>query len=206
MATDIELGNYALSFIGVSERITALDESSVASSQCTLFLPLAKSFALIEFPWSFAKRYDSALTLEGGTLSVPFNDDWQFAYRLPATHLKVRRIVQGGRLRPDRDTDPIPFETMDNGTNRLLLTDWETPTVEYTHDVDPARYPSHFAVVVAWKLAEFIAPALAKDPAKTTDLAVKMYARSLRIAAAIHHNERQDEINAIDAEWIRGRG
>jgi hypothetical protein len=209
--TDIQICNMALGNIGVSQRITTLNDSTMEAQQCNLYYEVAQKESFEAFHWPFARRFKDDLTLVGGTTSTPYNNDWQYAYRYPVPEgdpvfdvcARVIRISRASLGR--RDPAPAPFLIGSDDTGRLILTNEEDPTIEYTRYIyDEEQYPILFATAMSWKLASYIAPALAKDPVKALDLTEKVFNARIDMARAVALNEGQLEEDQ-EASWIQGR-
>jgi hypothetical protein len=209
--SQLSISNKALSNIGVATRIASVSEQTTEALQCALFFEQAQKGTFEAFPWPFATRYATSLTLVGGTSATPYNDEWQYAYRYPPQEgdpavdvcARVLQIVRPGAMR--RETTPIPFRIGSDETGRLILTDWEDPTIRYTRYIyDFAQYTQLFVETLSWKLANLIAPTLAKDPVKTMDLTEKVFYARLSTAQAVALSEGQFEED-LDAEWVRER-
>ena len=209
--SQLSISNKALANVGVASRIANLSEQTTEALQCGLFFEQARMGTFEAFPWPFANRYATSLTLVGGTSATPYNNEWQYAYRYPPAEgspaveicARVLRIVQPGLSR--RDPKPIPFRIGSDNTGRLILTDWEDPTILYTRYIyDFAQYTQLFVEALTWKLANLIAPSLAKDPVKTMDLTEKVFYARLSTARAVALSESQFEED-LDAEWVRER-
>ncbi|MGC8073889.1 hypothetical protein ACP3W1_25340, partial [Salmonella enterica] len=57
MSSIVDIANMALSHIGNSERINALDEASAQAEQCSLFFEPCVDEVLRAIPWGFATAF-----------------------------------------------------------------------------------------------------------------------------------------------------
>lgn len=162
------------------------------------------------------------------------NPDWVYAYRVPASCVAVRRIVQPG-VKRGFDPDPPAFRMGHDSRGALLFTNEENPTIEYTDRIAGVVYFADdlFRDAFAWRMAAALAPSIAQ-----TDLAIpeqhgrgpeqrpkerkpteaqlrervalyamQQYRLAINKAQASAGNEQQpqDRDGFGDAEWIRGR-
>lgn len=198
MFSDIEICNIALGRIGVSQKIESLTELSNEAAVLSTFIEQVREAVLRDFPWPFATKFLSLALVE----SDP-NDDWDYAYRYPIDCVKLRRIVNtAGRT----DATRIPFRLAHDAQGRLIWTDEENATVEYTARVtDPLLYDGIFASVFAWRLATEAATALTGgDAYKMGKRALEMYYLELEKARNEALNEEQSD-EPPDSEFIRVR-
>lgn len=168
MAANVEVANLALVKIG-ARTIAALspDQSREAAAVNLVFEHELRA-TLRDYSWKFAKRYDTALVLVGGTDTVPVNPDWQYSYRLPADYVAVRRLPTDGTGR-SFEREPNTFEVSTDAVGDLLFTNVMTDVLnlEYTARIANAvlRSDHLFREALGWRLAAALAPSLAQpDP------------------------------------------
>lgn len=188
--------NVALSYIGAGKQISSLTEvGSTAASTCNLHYDAARKEVLQELNWPFARKYvDLGLVAEDPTT------EWGYAYRYPSDCLKVRRIVTGIR----NDPNPPPFEIGQDDQGKLIYTDQDEATIEYTKDEENyARFDAMFDDALSWKLGGKIAPSLSKLKG-AVDLCMKQYLIALSVAGARAFNQEEGS-DTPDAESVRVR-
>lgn len=210
-AAQLGICNAALLHLA-NKAIRSLTDASEAAAACLLFYDQVRDEVLREFRWPFATRF-AALTLVGGTSTVPVTTEWGYSYRLPADCLAPRRILSGTR-RETRD-DRVPFDTASDDSGGLLYTDQppvdatsttpQLPQLEYTALVAEARFPSDFTQALSLKLAFYVAPALTGgDPQKLGARAGQIYEAMLARSEYNAALERQRDPEP-DSEFIRAR-
>jgi hypothetical protein len=176
--TDFEICNLALLRIGVTKKITSLDDSpeaSVASQACALLFPLMRDRLLEEYEWPFAHRR-SLLT---AAVPVPERGDWFFAYALPADCVVPRDIV------PESKRYPWTVEASDDAKKQWLLCNVEDVEISYTARIaNPALWPAAFVDALAWRLgAELVMP-LAAAPERE-GIALRRFEVALDVAQVV---------------------
>jgi hypothetical protein len=205
MASVIDICNMALSRIGNSQRINALDEASIQAEQCSLFYELARDFVLRDYAWNFARAYASLAQV------ADTNDPgYPYAYAIPTDCLKIRQIVNnvfpawyGSPFndclqRPN--VQAIPYRV----SGQVLATSITPVTLEYTQQVtNPELFDPMFVSALAWRLGAHIAPALAKDQ-NIAQGCEAMYRAEIAQAAAAMLNEGASTYMA-ESSFITGR-
>jgi hypothetical protein len=233
-AANIDVANLALIRIGAQTITNLTSDQSREALAVRLIFENELRATLRDFPWPFAREYANTLTLVSGTAEEAVNDDWQYAYRLPADYVRVRRLVSP--LGQTFDPEPYTFQVGRDATGWLLFTDQEEPVLEYTvrrecavEQADPL-----FRDAFAWRLAASLAPSLAqvdpeqaeqtgrgpepvtKAPRPNVVQAGSVRDRAMRYAWAQYHfaltqakvaalNERRADPAKGDAEWILDR-
>jgi len=179
--SEVQICNMALSRIGIQQTIDDLEEASNEARACKLFYEVMRDAVLGDFPWEFATKYDSLALVEESP-----NSDWLFSYRYPIDCLHARRIVSGvGR---DATLNPV-FKPGNDGAGRLIYTDEEAPTLEYTMRMEnPAFFSLGFAEALSYRIASEIAMPLAIKT-EIADRNVSMYRIALATATANEANE-----------------
>ena len=166
MTANISVVNLALLRIGANTIANLTTDQSREAVSANLIFEHELRATLRDFPWKFAKRYNDALVLVGGTDTVPVNPDWQYAYRLPADYVMVRRLPTTGTGR-SFEAEPKTFEVGTDATGALLFTGEVDPNLEYTARIAcvVTRADDLFRDALAWRLAASLAPSLAQiDP------------------------------------------
>jgi hypothetical protein len=166
MTANISVVNLALMRIGCNTIANLTTEQSREATSANLIFEHELRATLRDYPWKFAKRYDQALVLLGGTDTVPINPDWQYSYRLPADYVMARRLVTDGTGR-SFERYPKTFEVSTDATGPVLFTGEVDPNLEYTARIGcvVSRADDLFRDALAWRIAASLAPSLAQvDP------------------------------------------
>ena len=204
--------NLALLNIGIARTVTSLSDQTREALTANLVYTQHFEALLRTHPWPFATKY-LELTLHTGTILVPAQPDWRYAYVYPTDCVMARRIVKSATAR-QFDPTPTPFRVgreLVPTTARVIYTNEDTgvdPAVaclEYTMTFDPPEFYADdlFIDALAWRLAAALAPSLSKLP-KMREKAWFMYLHTLASAGVTAMNEQQQELEG-DAAWIRDR-
>jgi hypothetical protein len=198
MASIVQICNVALSRIGQSQRINALDEGSLASELCDLHYPLCVQQVLADGDWPFAEA--RVVLADIGT--PPTN--WEYRYAYPSDCLKARRIaVPGMEIVPLKQR--IPFKVINAVTGKAIVANWPEAELVYTADVtDTSLFPALFVSALAWRLAAELAIGL-QARAENFSAAMGNYEREISKAQAVAYEEGE-EGEMPDSEFIRARG
>lgn len=148
MATEVDICNMALSFLGDRATLTSIDppEGSAQAEHCARFYPMALQELLSVMPWSFAtKRSELA----------EFSDEipgTAFAYALPFDCLSIQAVYsKSGRIMNKWTLERA-------GVARGILTDEPISYVRYTSvDVPSSIFSPTFALALAHLLASKLA-------------------------------------------------
>lgn len=200
MSSKTNIANLTLFHLGSSQLITDVDtENSLEASSFRAIYDQQRDYVLRDFPWPFARAYADLALVSDPTETV--NNDWTYAYRYPAGCLEVRRIVT---VKGRSDTQPPPYTIGRDDQGRLIYTDEQDATIEYTVQIlDPEEFDSIFVEALSWKIGAILAPVLPRLADKATT-ANQMYAFEISKAASRALNEEQAE-EPREAEWISGR-
>lgn len=206
MASVVDICNMALSRIGNSQRINALDEASIQAEQCSLFYEPSRDFVLADYPWPFAMAYVSLAEVVDNP-----NPEFPHSYSVPTDCLRARRIVNG--IFPDGawpycvnrpEIPQTPYRIINGASGRVLSTIVNPATLEYTAKVtSPELFDPIFVSALAWKLAGQIAPAIAKD-AGAAQSCEGMYRAEMAQAFAGAENESAQDYRR-ESSFITGR-
>lgn len=231
-AANIGVVNLALLRIGARPVANLDQDQSREANAARLIFEAELLQVLRAHPWAFATAYEAAPTFVAGTTTVPANDDWTYAYRYPSDAVFIRRIVD--ELRRSRaDRQPEMHRVGQDATGKLIFCDRLNPTFEYTARIANCVLMSDalFRDAFAWKLASSLAPTLAQvDPDETEQLgrgvqdrprerkpteaqlrdrmaqrALQLYQRAIVAAQVADLNEKQEDPNDGEADWIIGR-
>jgi len=197
MATKTQIANLALLRIGVTQPLTDADtDTSREAIAVRLLYDEERDYVLRDFPWPFARKYATA-TLVTGSVSIPVNPDWIYAYSYPSDCVFVRRVINCyGR----QATSPPPFVTgrSDAGA-KLIFTNQQDAALEYTVRVPETEFDSTFVSMLAWRLAAGLATALARA-AELGKNALEMYAAERAAAMSRASAEGEYAVPSGDAD------
>jgi len=201
MSSSTEIANMAISHLGMGKEIANLDtEQSKEASACRRFYDVARQAVLMDYDWTFATK-EAVLNL----IEEEPNDDWLYSYRYPVDCLSLRKILSGSR----RDTlsSKVPYKISKDSSGKLVFSDQEDASVEYTEDVeDPTYFSTPFTIALSFKLAAYIAPRVtAGDPFKLKSEMLAQYALELDNAKKADMNEEvQDLMPQSESLTVRG--
>jgi hypothetical protein len=190
MATQVAIYNLALTRCGVTQPVTALDESSTGAQQCAAVYEICRDEVLRAFPWEFAAAR-AALSL----IEEDPNDDWYYSYAWPSDCITPRMIPGGERGTSQAFVRSYtPEVTVDEVTTpavRHILTDVEDAELIYTARVtDPTLYDSDFVSALAWRMAMDVSIGMSRAP-NFYQTAERNYFASISKAKANAANETQ---------------
>lgn len=199
MASNTDICNMALGHIGVSKPIANLEsEQSVEAQALRLYYDMAFKETLRARSWSFAKVIAS-LSL----VATSPTKEWRNAYRYPSDCVFFRKIQSGIRNDTRQSRAPYVFSSDDQG--KLIYTDVDLAIGEYSVVRDESRWDADFVLAMSYKLAELVAPMLAKgDPFKLGQQSGSKFIIELEKASAMAMNEEQAEEDP-ESEYIRAR-
>ncbi|SFY21736.1 hypothetical protein [Azotobacter vinelandii] len=210
MSSVVEICNMALSRIGNSDRIDALDEDTAQAEQCSLFYETTRDFVLRDFHWGFATAFVSL-----AEVSANPDPEYPYAYAMPTDCLKARRIV--GNVLPESFwpcvnegwarpvIKPIPFRVINGSSNSLIATTVTPATLEYTKKIESSElFDPVFVSAFAWRLAGQIAPSLSSN-ANIAQTCEAQYQAEIARAAADMLNEGVNDFTR-ESSFITGRG
>lgn len=186
--------NRALHFIGVGEEIASINERSPEAEACLLFYDDALDEVLREWPWPFARRRVALATVnttgDDDELEA-YNSEFFYAYRYPSDCLFVRRIVSGQV--PDDESSLIRYQIASDDDGQLILTNEADAEIDYTARItDTQLFPVDFGFALSYRLASYIAPRLAEDPAKAGQIAMRGYELSINKARNVAAQEESE--------------
>jgi hypothetical protein len=196
--SQVSICNKALARIGVGQRIAAITDNTANARACAAIYDDVRQSMLRERPWPFAQRYTALAVVAENP-----NPEWRFAYRYPASYLKVYRLINESLTVPGSGniyqrlgltytpsySQQNPWQTGSDTQGLLIYTDLASAIAVGTWDVDDeGQWDPMFGDAYAWRLAYEIAPSLTKD-AGITDRAVQMYEMAVQRAMASALNE-----------------
>lgn len=193
------IANMALRHVGVSITIANIDatsERSAAARAVRDFYDQARDELLRDFDWPFARRVSALAGL--ALVEEDPTTEWQYAYRLPADTLAVRRVLNGSGIRTETITGRTPWSLGGDDTGPILYTDYASTSsdalrIVYTVRVtDVTRYSPDFAQSLALLLAGYIAPSITEgDELKLGERALAKYTWRVEGAKVNAANEEQ---------------
>lgn len=231
MASDVDICNLALGFLGDDAIITEIDppDGSPQSEHCSRFYPIARDNMLEMHDWKFnTTRVTPALI--GSTVT-----EWQYAYALPAGCLKVLAVLPVGSTDDSNamyfnqnSNDPYfvpqdympgmvryapqPFkvETIfdkDGNPTSILYTNVPTPDVRCVVAVtDTTRFSPTFLTGCAKLLAAFVAGPIYKGETGVSMSKAMMadFSQWFAIATGLDSNQNQSKPQH-SVPWIANR-
>ena len=155
MATEVDICNMALSFLGDRATLTSIDppEGSAQAEHCARFYPMALQELLSVMPWGFATKRDELAEFSD---KIPGT---AHAYALPADCLSLQAVYsKAGKI--------LNRWTLERaGSSRAILTNEEVSYIRYTSlDVPSSIFSPTFALALAHLLASKLAGAMVTGP------------------------------------------
>lgn len=204
MNTVAEVVNAALSYIGVREFITDIEEQSASAIVAAVHWDSLRKQVLGERRWNFATA-SAFLAQIAPVAPIVVPSGWSYMYALPPDLLpgKQRYIFAGAREGLARHEDAVPFNLRwVSGEGQVLLTDHPAPELVYTRDVPELPYwPESAADALAWGLAPRLALGLAVDLRKGVSFA-QQYQVALERALAEDMNSVKPDPELVSAYEI----
>ena len=208
MASDVEICNYALSYIGSSNVIQSLTEASDEARTCTLHLQRVKDLVCRQYPWQFARKVAALALIQNNP-----NDEWGYEYSYPSDCIRADWMVLGvagsaavyaGQSRSRRSAYSVPYQLAYGTSGRVIWTDQDEAILAYNVRItDAARFPEDVVEALAWGMAVAISPTLSRS-ASLSSTSKANYRSALFQAMATEQNETADDRPA-EAEHIRAR-
>lgn len=161
MASVVEICNLALSHLGKSGVVTAINppDGTREADYCKQFYPVARDELLERHDWRFATR---RTTLEE-LAENPQEALWGYAYGRPNLAIRILAVLLPEST-DDTETQKFVEETNEDGSG-ILYTHVEDAQVRYIwKQEDTAKYTPLFTIALSWKLAQYLAGPLTKDP------------------------------------------
>lgn len=155
MASQSSTANLALGHLGFGTEVANLiTDKSEEATALRRFHDEALEITLRDFNWGFAKAWiDLALVEEFDETSTV--KGYTYSYRYPTDCLKIRRIWSG--MRNETLHKKIRYEIASDVSGRLIYTDLETPSMEYTKSItDYNIFPSDFIMAFSLRWALYV--------------------------------------------------
>jgi hypothetical protein len=187
MASDVDICNMALAFIGDVANITSLSppEGSAEAEHCAMFYPMARDTLLQSPPaWNFATR-----RVLLAPLAVRNSWTWKYAYAVPADFLVALAVMKSNAGRDD-ETEPYIVENEDGAL--VIRTDVPNAALRYTARIEDAgKFPPLFVEGLAWLLASKLAGPIVKGDtgAKMAQQLAQQYLIWKQQAASVDANQ-----------------
>lgn len=198
MASQIDIYNLALGFIGVSETVDSLEERSKNRLACGRFWELARDTVLAQFPWPFATKYATLAALPQTTRP------YLFTYQYPTDCLKAMFFTNAIGTQPDEKYQ-ARFETSYGDGGQVILSSEAAPVLAYVVRVeDVGRFPPLFVEALAYKLASMIAMPISNTRA-IAETNAQLYTQAVQEAWASALNE-SNFATTRESEYITVRG
>jgi hypothetical protein len=190
MATKTNICNMAIAHLGTGDLIGNVDtDTTVEGVTCNLFYDDARRKVLADCPWSFARK-EQALGLVATLSDTDADAEWTYSYRYPSDCVDFLRIKSG--IRQDTRQSRVPYKILKDESGKLIYSDEQNAQGEYTIDVETASfYPSDFVLAFSYKLAELIAPVLAKGNTGVKREMMQFYLAE--ISNAMNNNRNEDQ-------------
>lgn len=180
------LCNLALSKIGISQRITDINEINDRAKACRLWYNPTRDLMLAKFAWMMASRKIAMGLVE--TDPDDGDGEWKYSYRYPTTCIVARRVVSPIMGLPS--TEGVPFKVGGDASGRLIFTNQAEAVLECTVvREDEAEWGDAFAQAFATVLASNICNELTVDPGQVADIK-REAANVLRDAKGVANQEQ----------------
>ena len=181
MATEVDICNMALSFLGDRATVTSINppEGSAQAEHCARFYPMALNEMLAQARWSFATKREKLVRFAE---EVP---GAAYAYAVPSDCLTIQSVHTTLEKYFGHSGLAKTWTVCRRGTMLALLTDESVEYICYTtSDVPAATMPPLFSLALAHLLASKIAGAMVTGPTgvELAQAQVKFYDLYLRRA------------------------
>ncbi len=204
MASDVDICNLALSFLGDDASISSISppESSIQSLYCSRFYPIARNSLLELHNWSFASKREVLSQVENN------NMQWSYAYALPADMMKAISVLPQNFGIEYTDLVPYIIEQNDE-TIDILFTNQTDALLRYQSYVnDPNKFSALFQISLAWHLASMLAGVIIKGDEGQAQSKRCAQMMTLFMYQAANQDSAQRNINVRATHlpsWISGR-
>lgn len=161
MATEVDICNMSLSFLGDRATLTSLNppEGSSQAEHCARFYPMALNEMLAQGRWSFATKRAKLARFPD---EVP---GATYAYAVPSDCLTIQSVHTLLKKYCGHNGYAKSWSVCRNGNAMALLTDEEVEFISYTtSDVPAATMPPLFSLALAHLLASKIAGSMVTGP------------------------------------------
>lgn len=231
MASEIDISNTALSYLGDAANVSSIDppEGSAQAEHCARFYPIARDALLEMHDWGFATRRVALAQLANPTTQ------WAYCYAQPNNMVNPIAVLASDGL---DDTSvamvstvnalngqvqgitgvytPQPFvlEIADDGTD-IIYTNQENATLRYVARVtDTSKFSPLFTLVLGRSLASMLAGPVVKgregsaESARQFTIAFGQDGKSGLFGKAVSSDANQKRSTTRDRQqvaWLNGR-
>ena len=224
MASDVDICNLSLSFLGDVATVASIDPPSgdAQSSHCSRFYPIARDSLLEMHTWGFAttrislalSAYDppAAWSYAYSTPNAVINyiaildpdarDDYSVGVQMANTGAYAAPQVNLGVYTPQN----FVVETGPDGAD-IIYTNMEYAVLRYTQSItDTTKFTPLFTIALARLLASMLAGPLLKGDAGSKESANQMQHFQLALAKATGSDSNQRHVRpAPGAPWMANR-
>lgn len=202
-ATDVEICNMALSFIGETAQVQSInppDQSSQAVI-CSRFYPIALKATLEMHRWAFATNTVALVECHPSDKSA-----WDYCYILPDNFLKAICVLPSEHANDYQEAQEFSVEQDESGLPRVY-TDQEDAVLKYTMYVSFTRmFPPLFQTALAWHLASMIAGPIIKGEVGANESKRCLQMMMMYLGkASVADSEVRNIKPAANTSWIAGR-
>lgn len=209
MASEVDIGNLALSHLGDRANITSIDppEGSAQADHVARHYPLARDTALTLYDWDFST---TRRTLAASSSPV---EGWAYAYALPSDALTVFEVLEADALpgwyygADYRPRVPFELEADDVTGLTLVLTNLDAAAIRFSRRItDTNRYSPLFVDALSWLLASKLAGPVLKGEAarKAALLCYQQFEKLLAQAATRNANQQARGLKFVPSS-VRAR-
>jgi hypothetical protein len=199
--SQVDIVNKALIYLGISEGISSMSESTTKAQAATLIYDSTLNEVLREHAWGFANVIETLAQISD---EMPTGGGWEYLYAYPSKCVQVRKVHEETAL---TDPDGVEFEEMLSPTTgtRAIAANISPAYARYTYQVtDPNGFDPKFIEAFSLKLATILAPTLTGTP--RNDL-LNSYVLSISEAKRQNLNERKVDTTSTDvSSYISARG
>ena len=191
MASELDICNLALLHLGTST-LQTLNDGSENAKLLQLQYDNCRRSVLRDFPWAFADVISPLV------LSTAAGMAYDYCYAYPLNCLNIKKITNTDlariqRARPERRVE-FNIGLADDGRSKLIYTDLENASAEYTYDVrDTTVFDSLFIESLSYKIAFELSRVVTADAALSQEL-LQRYQISLSSAQHTNAVERYEHI------------
>lgn len=232
MASEVDIVNTALSYLGDSATVTAISppDGSAQAALASRFYPMARNELLEMHAWGFSTARASMALLANTPLSV-----WKYAYALPLSVVNVLAVLDpsagsdysvdltgwGGVVGPiNTNGGPIPatvgvgaytpqdfvVETAPDGSD-IVLTNQPNAVLRFTQIItDTSKFSPLFSSALSWLLASKLAGSILKGDSGTKT-ALALYNNFLVVfgQASTSDASQRRATSQVQTAWMAGR-
>jgi hypothetical protein len=207
MATEVDICNLALSFLGDSAQITGIDpaDGSAQAEACARFYDIALNGILEMHPWGFATKY-VALT----EITTNERTEWDYSYQVPADMLRPLLVLPPDTIDdyPAQPANQVEFTVeQDENDDLVIYTDQEEAVLRYVAYVtNTGLFPPLFQMALSYHLAGLLAGVIIKgdEGAKHSMRCTQMMMAYLAKASANDSHTRSVKPTHLPT-WMSGR-